>query len=76
LTKISLQKIYETAANGSIMPAYILQVKRYPESKDYSTLGKQTLIVEYNTTDDNGDIAQSQGRTQFFYSNAYAYSLL
>jgi hypothetical protein len=77
LTKLSLQKIYETGADGGIMPAYILQVKRYPEEQSgFSTLGKQTLIVEYNTIDENGHIAQSQGRTQFFYSNIYAYSLL
>jgi len=76
LKKLSLQKIYETG-NGYTMPAYILQVKRYPEEKkDYSTLGKQTLIVEYDTIDEKGFIAQSQGRTQFFYSNAYAYSLM
>jgi len=76
LTKLSLQKIYETGGENEIMPAYILQVKRYPESALYSTSEKQTLIVEYNTIDKNGHKAQSQGRTQFFYSNAYACSLL
>jgi len=75
LEQLSLQRIYETGTGGAIMPAYVLQAKRYPNSREYSTVGKQTLIVEYNTVDKNGDTAQSQGRTQFYYSNAYALSL-
>jgi len=74
LKNISLQKIYETGANGHGMPAYILQTTRLPEDKEYSVLGKQTLIVEYNAKTTNYT-AQSQGRTQFFYTDVTAVSI-
>ena len=75
MTNISLQRIMET---GDIhaMHAYILQARRYPENEAYSTVGKQTLIVEYNSKADDDHAAQSQGRTQFFYKDAHASSLL
>jgi hypothetical protein len=73
LKKLSLQKIFETSDKDA-MPAYILQVKRRPESKEYFATGKQTLIVEYNSNENY--TAQSQGRTQFFYKDVFALSLM
>ena len=76
LEKISLQRIYETGPENA-MPAYILQTRRYPENREYSTRGKQTLILEYISNYAKGDIditATSQGRTQFFYKDACAFS--
>jgi hypothetical protein len=72
---ISLQKFYETSGNNAL-PAYIIQTRRVPESNEYSTLGKQTVIVEYSMKMENGHMAQSQGRTQFFYSDSTALSIL
>ena len=62
---ISLQKIYETFSDGEALPAYILQCER-----PFGT-GKQTMVLEYNFTDSKGNIAQSQGRMQFHYTNVY-----
>ena len=62
---ISLQKIFETAPDGSAFPAYILQCERH-----YS-VDKQTMILEYIFKDSDGNLAQSQGRTQFYYINSY-----
>lgn len=70
LKNISLQKIYETGG-GHAMPAYILQTQRMPEGGGYTAVGKQTLVVEYNAKDENGNLSQSQGRLQFFYNNAF-----
>ena len=69
LTVISVQKIIETGQDGSGMPAYILQVER-PR-----TLGKQTLVAEYNFKDANGEPVQAQGRTQFNYTNVCGLAL-
>lgn len=67
---ISLQKIYETGIyndENKGMPAYIVQIRR-----NHSTVGKQTLIVEYDTykrklKDERVLLAQSQGYLQYFY---------
>jgi hypothetical protein len=64
VANISLQKIIETTTDGNALPAYILQCER-PLSMD-----KQTLVLEYNFRDSDGNLAQSQGRTQFYYTNA------
>ena len=69
LEKISLQKIYETSAGGVAMPAYILQCVR-----PFGT-GKQTLIVEYDFTDADGQPARGQGRTQFHYTSPFGLAL-
>ena len=63
VANISLQKIYETPPEGDALPAYILQCERPPGT------GKQTMVLEYNFKDSKGDKAQSQGRTQFHYTN-------
>lgn len=73
---ISLQKIYETS-NNYTMPAYIIQTKRWVDN--LSTIGKQTVIVEYDTNRRLGSlnyIAQSQGRMQFFYKDVYGLTLM
>jgi hypothetical protein len=78
LENISLQQFYETGGQNNAMPAYILQVRRYPENSEYSTRRKQTLILEYISNYTKGDInitATSQGRTQFFYKDVCAFSL-
>jgi len=62
---ISLQKIFETGADGQALPMYILQTTR-----PYGC-GKQTLVLEYDFVDANGEAAQSQGRTQFYYAGIY-----
>lgn len=67
---LSIQKIYETGliyGEKNAMPAYIVQIL-----KKHSTLGKQTLCLEYDTQnrkakDDNVILAQGQGYLQFFY---------
>lgn len=63
IENILLQKIYEITPDGNAMPAYILQCKR-PFGA-----GKQTMVLEYNFKDSKGKTAQSQGRTQFHYTN-------
>lgn len=68
LPVISLQKVYETGTNYT-MPAYIVQTKRYNGT---STLGKQTVVLEYDTSKrGNGQacVARSQGRYQYFYKD-------
>lgn len=68
---ISVQRIFETGYSNcekKAMPAYIVQIKR----SNHSTIGKQTLVVEYDTqksklADDNIILAQSQGYLQFYY---------
>ncbi|MCL2855392.1 MAG: carboxypeptidase-like regulatory domain-containing protein [Defluviitaleaceae bacterium] len=62
-SKVSLQMIFETGCDGNALPLYILQIKRL------DTIGKQTLVLEYNFTDANGEAIQGQGRTQFNYTN-------
>jgi len=62
-----MQKIAETGKNNTLMYAYILQVERISGK----STGKQTLVLEYNFTDSKGIRAQAQGRTQFFFTNAY-----
>jgi len=66
---ISIQKIIETGQSGIAMPMYILQIER-PVA-----VGKQTLVLEYNFIDANGDAVQFQGRTQFNYANVYGLML-
>lgn len=73
LKVISLQKIYETG-NDYAMPGYIVQTERPYKVSD--TVGKQTVIVEYNTKDRIKDYtAQSQGRTQFYFKDFFALTL-
>lgn len=77
LKVISLQKIYETG-DDYVMPAYIIQTER-PSYKASDTVGKQTVIVEYNNEerkDNVGYLAQSQGRAQFYFKDFFALSLV
>jgi hypothetical protein len=71
---ISLQRIYETGLNGGAMPAYIAQIKKWVDGS--LTVGKQTLILEYDNRKRivNNDIspAQSQGLIQFYFSDGFA----
>lgn len=72
---ISLQRIYETGEDYA-MPAYIIQTERPYKASD--TVGKQTAIVEYNNSDrkdKTGYLAQSQGRTQFYFNDFFALAL-
>ncbi|MCL2446508.1 MAG: carboxypeptidase-like regulatory domain-containing protein [Oscillospiraceae bacterium] len=68
-TNISLQKILETGQDGTAIPMYILQIERIAD------VGKQTLILEYDFVDASGETIQSQGRTQFYYSNLLGWSV-
>ena len=75
LKVISLQSIYETGTDYA-MPAYILQTER--PGKASEVVGKQTVIVEYNNSerkDKVGYLAQSQGRTQFYFNDFFALAL-
>jgi len=64
-SNVSLQKIIETGLDGTAMPLYILQIERLVGA------GKQTLVLEYDFVDTNGERIQSQGITQFYYTNPY-----
>ncbi len=75
LKVISLQRIYETG-NDYTMPAYIIQTERPYKASD--TVDKQTVIVEYNNAgrkETAGYLAQSQGRTQFYFKDSFALSI-
>ncbi len=69
LPVVSLQKIYETCPDYT-MPSYLVQTERYNGTP---TVGKQTVIVEYDTAKRGGGqsyIARSQGRCQYFYKDS------
>jgi len=65
VSNVSLQKIIETGQDGNAIPLYILQADRVVDA------GKQTLILEYDFVDSNGETIQSQGITQFYYTNMH-----
>jgi hypothetical protein len=68
----SLQRIWETGRDGA-MPGYVLQTRRTPG--DALPLGKQTLLVEYDAPLPGGGRATSQGRTQFYFQDAFGLAL-
>ena len=75
LKVISLQMVYETGTDYA-MPAYILQTERPNRASE--VVGKQTVIVEYDNShrkDKVGYLAQSQGRTQFYFNDFFALAL-
>ena len=68
----SLQRIWETGRDGA-MPGYVLQTRRTPDNR--LPTGKQTLIVEYDAPVPGKGRATSQGRTQFYFQDAFGLAL-
>lgn len=72
LERISLQRIWETGHENA-MRGYVLQTRRSPGGT--MPLGKQTLLVEYDAPMPGNGRASSQGRTQFYFHDAFGLAM-